>query len=202
MLSPMASPYRFLIIIGPSGAGKSSVVRELDRLGAIRVQPTWTTRVPREEEREGSLEHCFVSEAEFEERLRAGFFCQTGVISGLPHRYGMPSFVPRPDGPVDTVILRAPYVDTFRCLIPGPVVYQIEDRRDRIELRLQSRQGSSAEAMSRIRDNINESLTGRRIAHRTFINDGPIEALMHVALEAMTIDLPGRSGRTQTEVAI
>lgn len=197
----MDTPYRFLIIIGPSGAGKSSAVRELDRHRAILVRPTWTTRAPRDAERESSLEHRFVSETEFQERLHAGFFCQTGVIAGLPHRYGIPAFVPQAEGPVDTVILRASYVESFRRHTPGPVVYQVEDRCDRIAPRLQSRQCPPTEALTRTRDNINESLVGRRVAHRTFVNDGSIEVLAHTALEAMTIDFPGRLLPIRTEVA-
>jgi ribose 1,5-bisphosphokinase PhnN len=188
----MASPFRYLIVIGPSGAGKSSVVRELGQRHAIVVRPTWTTRAPREDEGDGCLEHRFLSPTEFDERLGMGFFCQTGVIAGLAHRYGMPAFVPRSSGPVDTVILRAPYVEAFTRRLPGAVVYQIEDRSDRIVPRLATRRCPPSEATSRIRDNINESLVGRRVAQRTFINDGPIESLVEVVLEAMSIDLPGR----------
>src|SRR5437016_504890 len=63
-----------LVFIGPSGAGKSSVVRGLADRGVIAVHPTWTTRPRRRDEREGSIEHHFVTESEFLRRRDDGFF--------------------------------------------------------------------------------------------------------------------------------
>jgi guanylate kinase len=189
----MAFPSRFLIVIGPSGAGKSSVVRELHRRHVVLVQPTWTTRPPRHDETEGSLEHRFVSDAEFEELLRAGFFGQTGSISGLPHRYGLPAFIPHDDGPLDTVILRASYVDQVTRLVPGSVVYQIRDRGDRIARRIRARGCPPAELASRVWDNIAEARSGRLVAHRTFVNHGSLEQLVDKVTDAIAIDFAGRS---------
>ena len=61
---------RVLVVIGPSASGKSSLVRELHRRRVIRVLPTWTTRPRRADERDGSLEHRFVSDERFGERAR------------------------------------------------------------------------------------------------------------------------------------
>jgi len=198
----MSPPPRYLIVIGPSGAGKSSVVRELDRRHHILVQPTWTTRPPRDEEREGSLEHRFVSDPEFDELLHGGLFCRTGVIAGLPYRYGLPAFVPHEDGPVDTVILRAPYVAQLRRPLPGAVVYQIRDRGDRIAPRIRARASSPSDVASRIRDNADELTAGGLVAHRTFVNDGTLEQLVDAVADAMAIDFPGRPVAARTAAAL
>src|SRR3954447_16585781 len=97
--------------IGPSGSGKSTVVRELAARGLVTVHPTWTTRPRRADERQGSLEHRFVSDDEFDELCRRGFFIETVSLFGLPFRYGLPPLdgdSAGPGGPVDAVMLRAP----------------------------------------------------------------------------------------------
>ncbi len=197
----MTSPPRLLVVIGPSGAGKSSVIRELHRRRAVVVRPTWTTRPPRQDELDGSLEHRFVSEEEFDGLVSTGFFCRTGTITGLAYRYGLPALVVHGDGPPDAVILRAPYVRSLARLVPGTVVYQIEDRPDRIARRLRARGCPPAELDRRIRDNIAESRAGRRVARRTFMNDGTLEQLVDTVTQSMAVDFPGRSGSVPALVA-
>src|SRR4051812_28800945 len=111
-----------VVFIGPSGSGKSTVVRELADRGLVTVHPTWTTRPRRADEQQGSLEHRFVSDDEFDELCRRKFFIDTVSLFGLAYRYGLP---PLDDGsagatspalhaaPVDAVMLRAPLVDRF-----------------------------------------------------------------------------------------
>jgi guanylate kinase len=198
---PMTHLPRVLVLIGPSGTGKSSVVRELHRRGAALVRPTWTTRPPRRDELDGSLEHRFVSDPEFDVLDRDGFFCQTGSIAGIAHRYGLPKFEPRGTGPVDTVILRAAHVEQFCRLVPGTIVYQIEDRSDRVAERVRARGCPSAETVARLRDNITESDAGRRIAQRTFVNDGTLDQLVDAVIGAMGFDVPAGRRATLAGVA-
>jgi len=197
----MTAEPRYLIVIGPSGAGKSSVVRELHRRGAVVVRPTWTTRPPRPEELDGSVEHRFASEGEFDDLLHAGFFCQTGVIGGLPFRYGLPAFMPRLARPVDTVILRARHVEQLTCLVPGAVVYQIQHQREQIAQRLRARGCSPSDFDARIRDNVVESIAGCQVAQRTFVNDGTVGRLTDLVVEGMEIDFPDRSAAVTMELA-
>ena len=198
---PMTHRSRCLVLIGPSGAGKSSVLRRLDRLRMVVVQPTWTTRPRRPEERNGSPEHRFVSDREFDELLRAGWFSQTGAIAGLPHRYGVPALAPRDSGPVDGLILRAPYVEPFARLVPGTVVYQIQGGAHETLRRLRARDAGTRELGPRVADNSTETSTGRTAADRSFANDGTLGDLVDSVVQAMTIDFPGRSGSALIPVA-
>src|SRR3954451_2133494 len=100
-----------VVFIGPSGSGKSTVVRELADRGLVTVHPTWTTRPRRQDEQAGSLEHRFVSDAEFDRLCERGFFLETVTLFGLPYRYGLPPVgSPRATGALDAVMLRAPLV--------------------------------------------------------------------------------------------
>lgn len=163
-----------LVIIGPSGSGKSSVVRMLAGRGVLRVHPTWTTRPRRPDERTGSLEHRFVSEATFDVLERQGFFLDTVSLFGLPHRYGLPPVRRSPGGPLDTVMLRAPLVERFTAFVPDVHVVQVEDDPVRLRARLVARGCSPAELAARLRDNEAEIAAGRRIADRVLVNDGTL----------------------------
>ncbi len=166
-----------VVLIGPSASGKSSVVGELHRRGVLRVQPTWTTRPRRPDERDGSLEHRFVSDALFDDLRARGFFWETVEMFGLPHRYGLPPISPSGGGVVDLVMLRAPLVERFRGHVPQAVVYQVEADVDQLERRLRARGCSSEDVSARLRDNRAEAHLGREVAHRRFTNDSTIDDL-------------------------
>lgn len=184
----MVNP-RVVVIIGPSASGKSSVVRRLHRQGLIRVQPTWTTRGRREDERFGSIEHRFVSEARFDELAVDRFFLETASAFGLPYRYGLPRFTPGWAGRPDVVMLREAFVPRFAELVPGQVVYQIEDSLDRRRSRLRRRGGSPAELAARLGDDPAEIGAGRQVADRVFVNDGSLDALVDAVATALRRDV-------------
>lgn len=76
------------LVTAPSGAGKDSVIgvlraRDVDLAFAI----TALTRPPREGERDG-IEHFFLTEAEFRNRLVNGWFLETATVYG--RSYGTP----------------------------------------------------------------------------------------------------------------
>jgi guanylate kinase len=192
-----------VVFIGPSGSGKSTVVRKLADRGLVTVHPTWTTRPRRPDEQQGSLEHRFVSDDEFDELCRRKFFIDTASLFGLPYRYGLP---PLNDGSadsadsagsvgsvgsagrVDAVMLRAPLVDRFAEHVPELTVYQIADTADRIRARLLARGTNSADIAARLLDNQAEVEAGRRIAHRTFVNDGSLYELTAYVAAALLAD--------------
>jgi guanylate kinase len=76
------------VVSGPSGAGKGTVVRGLKaRLPGLWESVSWTTRVPRDGERE-DVEYHFASRDEFLALERAGGFLEHFEVFG--NLYGTP----------------------------------------------------------------------------------------------------------------
>ena len=74
------------VITGPSGVGKGTLIRTLlQRVPDLELSVSATTRRPRPGETEGVAYH-FLSEDEFERRVRAGDFVEHARYSG--RRYG------------------------------------------------------------------------------------------------------------------
>jgi guanylate kinase len=185
--SPPITP-PLLVFIGPSGTGKSSVVRRLSDRGVVAVHPTWTTRARRRDEPEGSVEHHFVSEAEFLRRRADGFFLHSVSMFGIPHWYGLPPINWSEDGTVDAVMLRAPLVPILRAVYPDLVIYQIEAPRDVVDARLARRDCTSVERRARQADNEHELVGGWRVADRRFRNDRPLDAVVEEIERAVSTD--------------
>ena len=79
------------IISAPSGTGKTTLVREvIHQLPGLRFSVSFTTRLPRPDEREGEDYH-FVSHASFQKRVERNDFLEWAEVLG--NRYG----TPRPD---------------------------------------------------------------------------------------------------------
>ena len=77
---------RAVVITGPSGVGKGTLIRHLlDRIPELQLAVSATTRAPRPGERDGADYH-FLSEEEFDARVRAGQFLEHAEYSG--RRYG------------------------------------------------------------------------------------------------------------------
>src|SRR5205085_5152790 len=148
-------------------------------LGLVDVRPTWTTRPIRPDEADGSLEHRFVTDAEFDRLKNAGFFLDTVEMFGLPFRYGLPRST---DRTTEVVMLRAALVERFRPLDPNFVVFYVEAAPSRIRARLQARGVSATDVAARLADNETERRIGRAVADEIFVNDASIDALVaHVA---------------------
>jgi guanylate kinase len=79
-------PLPVLVITGPSGAGKGTLIRALiERLPILTVAVSATTR-PRRPGEEDGREYRFLSEDEFDRRVRAGEFLEHVLFIG--ERYG------------------------------------------------------------------------------------------------------------------
>ncbi len=77
---------KVFVITGPSGVGKGTLIRTLlQRVPELELSVSATTRRPRPGETEGVAYH-FLSEDEFERRVRAGDFVEHARYSG--RRYG------------------------------------------------------------------------------------------------------------------
>ena len=76
------------LVTAPSGAGKDSVIGVLRERGVdLAFAITALTRAPRKGERDG-IEHFFLTEADFKNRLADGWFLETASVYG--RRYGTP----------------------------------------------------------------------------------------------------------------
>jgi len=77
---------RVFVITGPSGVGKGTLIRSLlQRLPQLQLSVSATTRSPRPGEQHG-VDYWFLSDADFDERVRAGDFVEHATYSG--RRYG------------------------------------------------------------------------------------------------------------------
>lgn len=79
-----ADEYRgnLFVISSPSGGGKGTLIRRvLQTVPRLGYSVSWTTRAPREGEREGVSYH-FVSVAEFERMRQSGGFLEWAVVHG------------------------------------------------------------------------------------------------------------------------
>jgi guanylate kinase len=191
-------PRPVLVVIGPSASGKSSAVRELHRRGIVRVHPTWTTRPRRLDETEGAIEHRFVTDAVFDELETASFFLGTVALPGLPFRYALPRLSLRDDGPIDAVMARAPFIELFAPHFADRLVYEIEDSHDRAHARLVERGSDVLEIDARLAGHRAEVEAGRRIASRTFVNDGTLDDLVAAMSAALAVDVFAASSPPDT----
>jgi guanylate kinase len=177
-----------LTIIGASGTGKSSLARELDRRGLVRVQPTWTTRPRRRDERGDILEHRFVTDTVFDELVDADFFIGVVQLPALPFRYGLPRVAAAYDGRVTTVLARAPFVVALAQQVPQLVVYQIDDTRTRAERRMLERGSGATDVAARLAEHDAEAQLGRGLAQRVFVNEGRLDELVEDVARALCAD--------------
>jgi guanylate kinase len=188
MPTDLNMPRPTLVVIGPSASGKSSVVRELARRDVLRVHPTWTTRPRRPDDHDGEIEHHFVTETEFDVRERDGFFLGTVTLPGLPYRYALPRVSVADDGPVDTIMARAPFLEALRQYFPYQVVYQIEDTPERAKARLLERGCDPAELAARLGCYAEEARAGRVLAQRVFTNDASLDDLVDAVANKLQTD--------------
>ena len=72
---------RLVIISGPSGSGKTSICKKLTKNPEIRQSVSYTTREPREGERNG-IEYCFIEKSEFDKLIREGKFIEYAEYCG------------------------------------------------------------------------------------------------------------------------
>ena len=79
-------PGNLFIVCAPSGAGKTTLVDALlEREPEIRLSISYTTRAPREGERDG-VDYHFVDKAKFEAMIASGDFLEHALVHG--NHYG------------------------------------------------------------------------------------------------------------------
>jgi guanylate kinase len=78
---------KLVIISGPSGSGKTSVCKILTKNPKIKQSVSYTTREPRDGERNG-IEYCFIEKSEFEKLVDENKFIEYAEYCG--YLYGTP----------------------------------------------------------------------------------------------------------------
>ena len=159
-----------LVIIGPSGSGKSTAIRILASLELVEVTPSWTTRPPRPNETDESIEHVFVSTADFWRKEKDGFFIETAKMFDLPYLYGLPRVAFPQSGRIPTIMLRATLLPLVAKHYKKAEIYHIEDSVPRIEKRLIRRESAGETTGSRLANVKAEIKAGRKLADRIFVN--------------------------------
>ena len=178
-----------LLVIGPSASGKSSVVAALARQGLVKVVPTWTTRPRRADEGDGSVNHRFVSDEEFDGLDAVGAFLGATTLFGLPHRYALPrldTYATR--GAVPTIVARAVLLPALVPHLGAHAIYQIERPLRLSAASLLCRASSGCELHARLRGLAEERELGRCVADRVFRNEGPVEAVVAAVADALRTD--------------
>lgn len=78
---------KLIVLSGPGGVGKSTVAAQLRSTGDYWVSVSATTRLPRANEKNGH-DYFFISENEFEKRVRKSHFLEWAQFAGA--KYGTP----------------------------------------------------------------------------------------------------------------
>lgn len=191
MITPMSylEPNgRLLVIIGPSGTGKTSALNLLHDQGVVEVTPSWTTRPPREDEANDTLEHRFVDEAAFTKKKDEGYFLDSAKMFDLPYWYGLPKLEKPKGSRVATVMLQASLLPLMDKYYTNYTIYQIEDKPEKAAERLQEREAAGHAMGSRFEDYQKEVEFGRKRAQRVFTNDSTLEELAGRIAEALIED--------------
>ncbi len=129
-----------------------------------------------------------MSDTEFDARDADNFFLGTVTLPGLPYRYALPRLELTDDGPVDTIMARAPFVDALRQYFPYQVVYQIEDTPQHAKARLLERGCDPSELVARLGCYAEEARAGRALAQRVFINDASLDDLVDAVTKKLQTD--------------
>jgi guanylate kinase len=177
------------VITGPSGVGKGTLIKGLlERVPGLELAVSATTRPPRPGEVDGRDYH-FLSEDEFEERVRAGDFVEHAVYAG--NRYGtLRSELERPArGIVLEIDLQG--ARQVREALPGAVqVFVAPPSLDALRERLEQRASDSPE---QIRDRLAlapEEMAAREEFGHVVVNDDLERALGELAELAATMCPP------------
>lgn len=139
-----------IVLHGPSGVGKDAVIDRLRERTGIHRATSSTSRPPRPNEINGNHYH-FLSEAQFEEKIRAGEFAEWARVyddyKGLERRE-----VEEPLRQGRDVIIRTDVqgARTWRERLDGAIfIFLMAEDREALRARLASRGSENAESLAR-----------------------------------------------------
>jgi len=139
-----------IVLHGPSGVGKDTVIDMLRERTGIHRATSSTSRLPRENEVDGNHYH-FLSEIQFEQKIRAGEFAEWARVyddyKGLERRE-----VEEPLREGRDVIIRTDVqgARTWRERLDGAVfIFLMAEDREVLRSRLSSRGSEDADSLAR-----------------------------------------------------
>jgi guanylate kinase len=144
-------PGNLFIVCAPSGAGKTTLVDALlEREPDIRLSMSYTTRAPREGERDG-VDYYFVDKARFESMIAAGEFLEHAHVHG--NYYGTSrAWIEREIAGDHDVLLEIDWQGAaqVRRIFPGLIgMFILPPSLAELRRRLQGRGKDSAETIER-----------------------------------------------------
>jgi guanylate kinase len=139
------------IVSGPSGSGKSTLVQKILEVPGTMFSVSCTTRPPRPTESTGKW-YDFVSEEEFERRVRAGEFLEHARVFGK-HQYGTPRrwLEDAKNRGLDLVLeIDVQGAEQVKRKLPHAVaIFILPPAKEDLERRLRARGQDSEEAIAR-----------------------------------------------------
>jgi guanylate kinase len=194
---------RVFVITGPSGVGKGTLIRTLlERIPELGLAVSATTRAPRPGEQDGVAYH-FLTDDEFERRVRAGEFVEHASYSG--RRYGtLRSELEQRTGDGSPVVLEIEVQGARQIAETMPEAVRIfiaPPSEEALRARLIGRGTDDPEQVEARLATAREELAAQREFPHVVINDrleDSVEALEEVVRAALGRPL-GSEGRTPTE---
>ncbi len=139
------------VISAPSGAGKTTLCKRLlDEVPGIEFSVSFTTRAPRDGEREG-VDYHFVDRVEFERRRRRGEFVEWAQVDGQLYGTSAESVKEATAQGRDILLdIDTQGAENVRRLIPDAVlIFIMPPGREALRERLLKRGTEGAEALAR-----------------------------------------------------
>jgi guanylate kinase len=182
-----------VVVTGPSGAGKGTLERAvLDRIPQLALAVSATTR-PRRASEENGREYWFISDEDFDERVRRGDFLEwVSYVSG--HRYGtLRSEIDRIRelGKIPLLDLEIEGARHVRDTVPGAVTVFIDAPSfAELERRLRERATESSGEIDERLELAREQQTHADEFDHMIVNDevdraaGELESIVRAALDS------------------
>jgi guanylate kinase len=139
------------IISAPSGSGKSTLVsRLMSEVENLTFSVSYTTRAPRGSEKDGE-DYCFITRAEFEERLARGEFLEHAEVFGNYYGTHISALQKAESKGLDLVLdIDVQGAAQLKKRIPDAVtIFVLAPSRETLEQRLRARSQDSDEVIRR-----------------------------------------------------
>jgi guanylate kinase len=173
---------RIIVLSSPSGCGKSTVAnRLLEEIPTLRRSISYTTRDPRTGEKDGKDYH-FVSQAEFEEMVKAGKFLEWEKVYGNFYGTSLEQIQDYVNKGLDVLlVIDVKGGKNIKSRIPEGILIFLEPPSvEELERRLRSRRTDSDEEIKKRLNEVKKELEFRRFYDYIVVNDRLEEAVQNI----------------------